>query len=178
MLLALFADHSPHQLETHTPLARTILLVPTAFWPLTATGTGSNRLVNAFQLPKHVAHFMLFAISFASVALQVFMDTGLLNSINKNSFFFSGGGGKGKSQFISPLFCPKNTIPLFFFLMFTCRWTESLPPVKLQLKCFPGEKSQLVDQYPCHLLTSSHLGGKGLPPPQGSLWCFRFLCLL
>lgn len=49
-------------------------------------------LLMLFRFPNMEHIFMFFAISFASVALQVFMDTSMLNPINKNSFFGVGRG--------------------------------------------------------------------------------------
>lgn len=89
---------------------------------------------------------MSFATGFASVALQVFVNTGMLNLINNKSLIFE----KKKISIISTLFYPKNTfLDTFFFCIITDRWSESLHCIKPPLKCFPGEKSQLIDSCPC-----------------------------
>lgn len=142
MLLALFANHSLHQLETQHPISTNhahLHRLPSGH--LNQPAQILMGLFMFFRFPNMEHIFMFFAISFASVALQAFMDTGMLNPIHKNSLFW--GGNLTYKSFIFFKKILSHYFSLFF--IFTCRWNDSLPCIKLLLKYFLGEKSQLVD---------------------------------
>lgn len=74
------------------------------------------------------------------MALLVFMDIGILNPPMKIVYFLKKYNLNAKSFILS-----KRRIPsIFLFFIFTGRGSESLPDIKLLLKCFPGEKRQPV----------------------------------